>query len=67
MNVRIIGILLMISSVAFSQDKGIFETYSNPFYNKMIQESNNYEKEKKIESKSFKMNFDVKKIPQESK
>ena len=64
MNVRIIGILLMISSVAFSQDKGIFETYSNPFYNKMIQESNNYEKEKKIESKSFKMNFDGIKIPQ---
>ena len=64
MNVRIIGILLIISSVAFSQDKGIFETYSNPFYDKMIQESNDYEKVKKIESKSFKMNFDGKKIPQ---
>ena len=64
MNIKIIGILLIISSVAISQDKGIFETYSNPFYNKIIQECNNYEKVKKIESKSFKMNFDGKKIPQ---
>ena len=64
MNIKIIGILLIISSVAISQDKGIFETYSNPFYNKIIQDCNNYEKVKKIESKSFKMNFDGKKIPQ---
>ena len=48
MNIKIIGILLIISS-AISQDKGIFETYSNPFYNKIIQDCNNYEKEKKIE------------------
>ena len=64
MNIKIIGILLIISSVAISQDKGIFETYSNPFYNKIIQDCNNYEKVKKIEIKSFKMNFDGKKIPQ---
>ena len=61
MNIKIIGILLIISSVAIPQDKGIFETYSNPFYNKIIQDCNNYEKVKKIESKSFKMNFDGKK------
>ena len=64
MNIKIIGILLIISSVAISQDKGIFETYSNPFFNKIVQECNNYETVKKIESKSFIMNFDGKKIPQ---
>ncbi|MAR39333.1 MAG: peptidase C1 [Flavobacteriales bacterium] len=58
------GILLLISTVAFSQDKGQFETYSNPFYETIVTESNQYDKGEKEEYKSFKMNFDGKKIPQ---
>ena len=58
------GILLLISTVAFSQDKGQFETYSNPFYETIVTESNQYDKVEKQEHKSFKMNFDGKKIPQ---
>ena len=59
-----IGILLLAGLGANAQDKGQFESYSNPFYGTIISESNKYDKGKKEEYKSFKMNFDGKQIPQ---
>ena len=61
--IKKIGILLLIAIGANAQDKGKFESYSNPFYGTIISESNKYEKEEKEASKSFKMNFDGKQIP----
>tara|TARA_B100000902_G_scaffold396832_1_gene458893 strand:- start:3515 stop:4720 length:1206 start_codon:yes stop_codon:yes gene_type:complete len=58
-----ISVLLLISSLSFSQDKGHFEIYSNNFYNKILEESKEYEKVTE-EYKSFNMIFDGKKIPQ---
>jgi len=61
--IKKIGILLLIVTGANAQDKGKFESYSNPFYGTIVSESNKYEKEEKEASKSFKMNFDGKQIP----
>jgi bleomycin hydrolase len=61
--IKEIGILLLIAIGANAQDKGKFESYSNPFYGTIISESNKYENEEKETSKSFKMNFDGKQIP----
>ena len=61
--IKKIGILLLIAIGANAQDKGKFESYSNPFYGTIISESNKYENEEKEASKSFKMNFDGKQIP----
>ena len=61
--IKKIGILLLIAIGANAQDKGKFESYSNPFYGTIISESNKYEKEEKETTKSFKMNFDGKQIP----
>ena len=58
--IKKIGILLLIATGANAQDKGKFESYSNPFYGTIISESNKYEKEEKETTKSFKMNFDGK-------
>ena len=62
--IKKIGILLLIAIGANAQDKGKFESYSNPFYGTIVSESNKYEKEEKESSRSFKMNFDGKQIPQ---
>ena len=62
--IKKIGVFLLISTVALSQDKGQFESYSNPFYKTIVTESNQYDKGEKEEYKSFKMNFDGKQIPQ---
>ena len=62
--IKKIGILLLVTIGANAQDKGKFESYSNPFYGTIVSESNKYEKEEKEASKSFKMNFDGKQIPQ---
>jgi len=61
--IKKIGTLLLIAIGANAQDKGKFESYSNPFYGTIISESNKYEKEEKETTKSFKMNFDGKQIP----
>ena len=58
------GILLLISSSVIAQDKGKFESYSNNFYGKIVEESKEYDKGEKEEYKTFKMNFDGKQIPQ---
>ena len=58
-----IGILLLISTTVISQDKGQFESYSNPFYKTILTETNDYDKKEREEYKSFKMNFDGKQIP----
>ena len=62
--IKKIGILLLTTIGANAQDKGQFESYSNPFYGTIVSESNKYDKEEKEEYKSFKMNFDGKQIPQ---
>ena len=62
--IKKIGILLLISSSVIAQDKGKFESYSNNFYSKIVEESKEYDKGEKEEYKSFKMNFDGKQIPQ---
>lgn len=62
--IKKIGVLLLISTISFSQDTGKFENYSNPFYTKIMEQSNSYYNQVKEEGKTFKMNFDRKKIPQ---
>ena len=62
--IKKIGVLLLISSISFSQDTGKFVNYSNPFYTKIMEQSNSYYNKEKEEDKIFKMNFDGKKIPQ---
>ena len=62
--IKKIGVLLLISSISFSQDTGKFVNYSNPFYTKIMEQSNSYFNKEKEEDKIFKMNFDGKKIPQ---
>lgn len=62
--IKKIGILLLISTTVIAQDKGQFESYSNPFYKTIVTESNDYDQKEKEEYKSFKMNFDGKQIPQ---
>ena len=37
--IKKIGILLLISSSEIAQDKGKFESYSNNFYGKIVEES----------------------------
>ena len=60
--IKKIGILLLISSISFSQDTGKFENYSNPFYTKIMEQSNSYyDQVKERRRKVFKMNFDGKK------
>tara|TARA_Y100000385_G_scaffold151_2_gene163 strand:+ start:30 stop:1238 length:1209 start_codon:yes stop_codon:yes gene_type:complete len=61
--IKKIGILLLISTTVIAQDKGQFESYSNPFYKTIVTESNDYNQKEKEEYKSFKMNFDGKQIP----
>ena len=60
---KIIGLLLLITSNIIAQDKGSFIDYSNPFYIKILSESNKYNQIRNEEKKSFKMNFDNKEIP----
>jgi len=62
--IKKIGVLLLISTTVIAQDKGQFESYSNPFYKTIVTESNDYNQKEKEEYKSFKMNFDGKQIPQ---
>ena len=64
---NIIGLLLLTVSTSIAQDKGKFEIYSNPFYGKIISESNQYLEQEKEEEKSFKMNFDGKEIPKKNR
>ena len=52
--IKKIGILLLISSSVIAQDKGKFESYSNNFYGKIVEESKEYDKGEKEEYKSFK-------------
>ena len=56
-------ILTLITTSINAQDKGIFESYSNEFYRKIIKESNQYHEDKNDSKKSFRMNIDDKKIP----
>ena len=65
--IKKLTILLLITSTVTAQDKGKFESYSNPFYGKIVSESDKYDKADKEEYKSFKMNFDGKQIPQSLK
>ena len=62
--IKKIGILLLATIGVNAQDKGGFESYSNPFYGTIVSESNTYEEKEKESSKSFKMNFNGKKIPE---
>ena len=62
--IKKIGVLSLVSTLSFSQDTGTFENYSNPFYEKIIDQSNNYDVKEKEVNKVFKMSFDGKKIPQ---
>ena len=55
--IKKIGILLLATIGVNAQDKGGFESYSNPFYGTIVSESNKYEEKEKESSKSFKMNF----------
>ena len=62
--IKKLGILLLITTGANAQDKGQFESYSNPFYGTIVSESKTYDKGEKEKYKAFKMNFDGKEIPQ---
>jgi len=62
--IKKIGVILLIATEVTAQDKGQFESYSNPFYGTIVSESKTYDKGEKEEYKSFKMNFDGKEIPQ---
>ncbi|MGY8951494.1 MAG: hypothetical protein ACKVJW_06895 [Flavobacteriales bacterium] len=64
MMIKKLGILLLVATGVNAQDKGQFDSYSNPFYGTIVKESNQYDKGEKEEYKSFKMNFDGKQIPQ---
>ena len=61
--IKKLGILLLIATGASAQDKGEFESYSNPFYRTIVSESKTYDKGEKEKNKSFKMRFDGKEIP----
>ncbi|MGY8988205.1 MAG: C1 family peptidase [Flavobacteriales bacterium] len=61
--IKKIGVLLLIASGVNAQDKGQFESYSNPFYSTIVSESNEYKKDSKEQYKSFKMSYDGKDIP----
>ena len=54
---------LFITSSLLAQDKGKFENYSNPFYKNIVTESKKYDKKDREKNKSFKMDFEGKKIP----
>ena len=45
--IRKIGALLLIVTGVNAQDKGQFESYSNPFYSIIVSESNEYDKDSK--------------------
>ena len=49
--IKKIGFLLLISTISFSQDTGKFENYSNPFYTKIMEQSNSYYYMKKKKKK----------------
>ena len=60
---------LFLLSIAFAlqaQDKANFEDYSNPFYDTIREESDQYAKNKKVKpaKKTLKMSFEGKDIPQ---
>jgi bleomycin hydrolase len=61
--IRKIGALLLIVTGVNAQDKGQFESYSNPFYSIIVSESNEYDKDSKEQYQSFKMSYDGKDIP----
>ena len=42
--IKKLTILLLITSTVTAQDKGKFESYSNPFYGKIVSESDKYDK-----------------------
>ena len=48
--IKKIGVLLLISTTLISQDKGQFESYSNPFYKTIVTKSNDYNQKEKEES-----------------
>jgi hypothetical protein len=50
--IKKLGILLLIAAGANAQDKGQFESYSNPFYGTIVNKSNTYDKAEKEENKS---------------
>ena len=60
---KFILFLLLISNTVIAQDKGKFEDYNNLFYEKILNESKEYNNQKNDKSKSFKMIIDNKKIP----
>ncbi len=61
---KITSILLLISSTTIAQDKGRFENYSNSFYGKIVRESKIYDQVENETDRSFKMDFNNKKIPE---
>ena len=62
---KIILYILIIPSFSslLAQDKGKFENYSNLFYKKILNDSKAYEQNDLEKKKSFKMDFEGKKIP----
>ena len=61
---KITSFLLLFTTTIMAQDKGKFESNTNPFYVEIISKNNTYEKGEKEKNKSFKMNFDNKEIPE---
>ena len=54
--IKKLGVILLIATGVNAQDKGQFESYSNPFYGTIVSKSKTYDKGEKEEYKSFKMN-----------
>tara|TARA_B110000459_G_scaffold64864_2_gene72672 strand:+ start:2022 stop:3221 length:1200 start_codon:yes stop_codon:yes gene_type:complete len=60
---KIILLVIVFSNTLSAQDKGNFENSSNDFYNNILKESNDFNKVKKEQKKSFKLLIDNDKIP----
>ena len=60
---KIILLVIVFSNTLSAQDKGNFENSTNDFYNNILKESNDFNKVKKEQKKSFKLLIDNDKIP----
>ena len=47
--IKKIVVLLLIVTGVNAQDKGKFESYSNPFYNTIVSESDKYDQDEKAD------------------
>ena len=60
---KLLIILLFVGLTTHAQDKGKFESYSNPFYDNIVNKSKSYKEQESEEKKSFKMIINENEIP----